>query len=375
LAARQAKAGLAEARSKSLPQLSAVYALDRSDDLSTQLEGSNQAVVKIEQTVYPFSADWIRAQQQAAILEAATLARLETSADVALAVKQLYFSISNADEAIASLGRVEDQLQRLRETILPRFAVGRVPRFDAIKVKTAISDLARTEDQIAADRAAKKAELAQIIGGPADADLRLKALAALPESPDIAAVEGQLPANPTLRVLEQQVFGDELGLKAAKRTRFPDLVTGFEYGDSGTTTSSMPPSWDVTLGLRLPLYDWGLISARVSQQEALRDLSRNRLGIEEQRLRTQLVEASSNARAHLADYRRSTDLLAETHESALAAVDQYKRGAMGILEATDAMNLWLQTLLNGRSAYYSYLADLARLERLSGGATKVSYGD
>ena len=29
----------------------------------------------------------------------------------------------------------------------------------------------------------------------------------------------------------------------------------------------------------------------------------------------------------------------------------------------------------GRNAYYAYLSDLARLERLSGGGTKVAYGD
>ena len=375
LARRQAKAVSDDARSKKLPQLSAVAALDRSDDLSKQLEGSNKAVIRVEQSVYPFSADWVRARQQAAALQTATLGRLETAGDVELAVKQLYFSIANADEALQSLELVEEQLKRLRETILPRFAVGRAPRFDAIKVKTAIADLTRAAESIQTDRAAKKAQLAQIMGAPADSDLRLKTLTALPDLPEEAAVEDQLPSNPSLLVLSQQVRGDELGVAAAKRARFPDLVTGFEYGDSGPTTSSMPPGWDVTVGLRLPLYDWGSVSARVDQQKAQADLSRNRLGQTEQALRTQLVEAASNARSHLADYRRLAELLAETHEAALAEGDQYKRGAVGILEATEAVNLWLQTLLNGRSAYYSYLSDLARLERISGGRTKVAYGD
>ena len=375
LEARQAQAGLAEARGRNLPQLSGVYALEKSDDPSTQLQGSNMAMVRIEQRVYPLSADWMRAQQQAAALQAALLAKLETAGDLDLAVKQLYFSIANADEALRSLGRVEDQLKRLRETILPRFAVGRVPHFDAIKVKVSISDLTRAKELVSADRAAREAELAQIMGLSPDADLQLKALAAVPDPPAPAGIHSQLANNPTLRVLSQQVSGDELGVKAAQRARYPDLLAGFEYGPNGPTTSSMPLSWDVTVGLKLPLYDWGSISARVAQQQAQADLSRNRLRLEEQQVQTRLIEAAAAARAHLSDFRRLAELLDETHEAALAAVDQYKRGALGILEATDALNLWLQTSLNGRGAYYAYLSDLARLERLSGGAAPVAYGD
>jgi outer membrane protein TolC len=375
LAQRQAKAGLDAAKSRRLPQLSAVGALEKSDDAAKQLEGSNAVLARIEQAIYPLSADWVRVQQQAAGLEAAGLARLETGADVELAVKQLYFSILNADEAVASLGRVREQFDRLRETIVPRFAVGRVPHFDVIKVKSATSDLARAGELIEADRAAKKSELAQLIGERAEADLKLKPLAALPALPDTAAVQEQLQSNPTLRVLSQQITANELGIQAAKRERFPSLVTAFDYGDSGTRLSSMPPGWDVTMALRLPLYDWGTIASRVSEQEAQTSLSRNQLQLQEQRLRTQLVEAGADARAHLADYRRLTELVSETHEAALASIDQYRRGALGILEATDALNLWLQASLNGRSAYFSYLSDLARLERLSGGRIQVAYGD
>src|ERR1700674_2493629 len=115
LSERQAKAGLRAAKGRRLPQLSAIGALDKSDDESKQLEGSNKAVLRVEQAIYPLSADWVRTQQQAVAVEAAALGRLESRADVELAVKQLYFFLLNSEAALASMTSVEAELARLRD--------------------------------------------------------------------------------------------------------------------------------------------------------------------------------------------------------------------------------------------------------------------
>ena len=112
-----------------------------------------------------------------------------------------------------------------------------------------------------------------------------------------------------------------------------------------------------------------MISAQVAQGRATEQLAENRLVVERQRIATELVSAWSLARAHYSDEKRLNALLSDVHRAAVVSVDRYRHGGLGILETSDSINLWVQTLLNERGAYYSYLADLARLDRLQGSRT------
>jgi outer membrane protein TolC len=120
------------------------------------------------------------------------------------------------------------------------------------------------------------------------------------------------------------------------------------------------------LAARLPLFDWGLISAQVDQQAARASWSRNQFELEKQKTLADLLEIHAHAAAQLADRERLQELLPDLQQTALASIDRYKTGGSGILETTDAINLWVQTLLNERLAYYTYLMDLAQLKRLTG---------
>ncbi len=75
------------------------------------------------------------------------------------------------------------------------------------------------------------------------------------------------------------------------------------------------------------------------------------------------------AEAHLRDQKRLQTLAASVQKASLVSIQRYRQGAIGIVEVSDALNLWSQNLLNERSAYYNYLLDLAKWERLMGRET------
>lgn len=355
-----------ELKRQNLPALSSLGNFTKSDDPSTQLHDANKAALRVEQSAYPFNSNWARAQQKESEYAGAKLSHIETVQDVDLLVKQLYFSILKDQDAIKSLNQVEEQLKRLLETVLPKYTVGRAPPFDLVKIKSAISDLTRTRELTEAQLIGESSRLAVTLGMESNADIQLKPIPQTTGAPDRADSERNISSNPTLRVLSQQIKSSEHSLKAIQFTRIPSLIAAGEYGYAGQTTDELSLGWDVSIGFRLPLFDWGTISSQVAQEKSTLRIAQNKVQTERQKAASALTESLATAQAHLSDQKRLKDLVPETRQAALTTITYYRRGANGILEVSDAINLWLQTLINERSAYYAYLSDLAQIERLTG---------
>jgi outer membrane protein len=369
----KAKAVLGMADSQKWPKISAIGQYSTSDDISTQLPDDNQALLKAEQNILPFlSSDWMKAGQREAEYQASQTEHTAARQDVDLLVKQLYFAVLRDQDAVSQVARVRGDFQTLLDYLTPQFSVGRVPRFDAVKVKASLADLDRNRALTLAQLAGEKSELAQVLGLKPDADLDLKLVSALPDLP-ANAVDKNLEGNPTLLALTQRADAARIGLDADSFARLPSLDASFRYGYTAPTWESLSQSWDVTVQLNLPLLDWGLISSQADQDRADWQLAQNALENQRQQLVSQLEQAQATAQAYRDDQKRLEALLPQTEQASHAAVKQYRVGAMGIVETTDAVDLWLTTSLNERNAYYSYLTNLAQLERLTGGKWTVKY--
>ncbi len=369
----KAKGALGSAESQKWPRVSAVGQYSTSDDVTTQLPDDNQALLKAEQTLLPFlSPDWKRADQREAEYKASQTEHLASRQDVDLLVKQLYFSILRDRDAVDQVDRVTGDFQTLLNYLTPQFSVGRTPRFDVVKVKASLADLARSRALTLAQLSGEKSELAQLLGLKPQEDLQLKALSALPAFP-ASDVIGDLEGNPSLVALGQRAEAGRIGLESDGFARLPSLDATFRYGYTAPTWESLSRSWDVTVNLNLPLLDWGSISSQADQDRADYELAQNALETQRQQLSSQLLQVQATAKAYQEDQKRLEGLLPEAEQASHAAVKQYRLGAMGIVETTDAVNLWLTTSLNERNAYYSYLSSLSQLERLTGGKWMVKY--
>ncbi|MDE2512029.1 MAG: TolC family protein [Elusimicrobia bacterium] len=373
LAEGRAKAAHAEAVAGLRPQLLINGRLTRSDDASTNLPDDNNATLRLQQSLDPLAPEWAQADQRAAEARAAELSRVETSADVDLQIKQLYFSILQDQDAVASIQKVSEETKKLLDNVLPKFEMGRAPAFDPVKVRLSLADLSLARGLAQSRLDGERETLAMAVGLADSPDLDLAPV--LVDTSDAAtdlstsAVQG----NPTFGTLEQEVRAAELGLTAARRARWPDLTGALEYGYADYTTSGMSRGWAATLNLSMPLYDWGRISAQISRQDGAVREANNRLEARRQEASAQIVRALGEAAAHARDQRALAAILPDVRQAALIEVQRYRLGAAGILEATDAVNLWLNTLLQERASYYSLLADQATLERLTGGRFTAAY--
>ena len=362
-----------DSRRARLPLLVGDGKLTRSDDAATNLPDDNRGLVRLEQSMTPWSPEWVRGRQREAEARAAGFGRVESVQDADLAVKSLYFGILRGEDSVLALDKIERQLNALLDTVLPKFTVGRVAAFDPVKVRVALSDLARTRELLQASLRGDRTALAEALGLDGADGWELSPLSATPALGDEAAAAPGLLDNPTLEALSEQIRAAQFGLSAAKRARAGDLSGAADYGYTGQSTSGMTRAWSVSAALRIPIFDWGRITAQTASEKAAVGLAQNSLQAEKQKATADLIETLATARAHRADQTRLTALLPDVRESALASVERYRRGGTGILEVSDAVNLWLQTLLNERAAYYGYLSDLARLERLTGGRVKIVY--
>jgi outer membrane protein TolC len=373
LAESRAVAVRDDSRRSRLPQLVGDGKLTRSDDASTNLPDDNRGLVRLEQSLAPWSPEWVRGRQREAEARAAGFGRIESVQDADLAVKALYFGILRGEDSVRALDPIERELKDLLDTVLPKFTIGRVAAFDPVKVRVSLYDLARTRDLLQASLRGDRTALAEALGldGPDGWDLA--PLSATPALADESAAAGGLLDNPTLEALGEQISAAQFGLSAAKRARAGDLSGAADVGYTGQSTSGMTRAWSVSAALRIPIFDWGRITAQTAAERAGVELARNSLEAERQKAAADLMETLATARAHRADQSRLAALLPDVRETSRASVARYRRGGTGILEVSDAVNLWLQTLLNERAAYYGYLSDLARLERLTGGRVKVAY--
>lgn len=368
-----AKAAAKQAGSGRLPQLFFSGQLLRSDDASTNLPDDNNATIALEQRLLPFSPGWTRAKQQDALYKAAVLAKVETRQDVDLTVKRLYFSILQTSDTASGIAEVDSELRRLLETVVPKYSVGRAPAFDPIKVRVALADLARDRGALEAQLEQQRETLALIMGLADGSQVALAPLGAFPALPPSGYIDAALESNPTLKAQEKRIEAAQLGVRAAQALRYPDLVGHLDYNYAAQAASQMTAGWTAAVALKVPLFDWGGISAQVRQERVSEEKARAQLEADRQTIRETLTGALAQSKYHQADRQRYLELLSGVHEIAVAGVARYRRGASGILEATDGVNLWLTTLVAERTAYYGYLSDLAQLERLSGESYNAGY--
>ncbi len=370
-----------EAQDALLPQASALGDYQQSNSQSIQAIDINQATLNIAQNISPFSPQWVLARQKRAEYRAAKAEHLATEEDVELEVKTLYLAILKEQDYLTGFSLLQKKLKAMKAALIPRYSVGRVPPFDLVKIEMELSSLDKDQELTQAQLSADKESLALITGFKSGNEIELEALKQIPPLPfnqDSFAKN----TNPRLLALTRQVESSALAVKAARYERYPSLNAGLNYGYEGSNgffnlvpNTNFPGNiyglplesgWNASLSLNLPIWDWGRISSRISQREEEAAMVKSQLSLERQSLQVRFIKWEKLAESHLADKKRMDLLLPQTKEAAKIQIKRYRLGASGILEAADALDIWLKTMVSERDDYYSYLSDLAHIEHLMG---------
>jgi len=182
--------------------------------------------------------------------------------------------------------------------------------------------------------------------------------------------EAAITSRPELAQFEAEKNAAEADVKAARADRWPQLTysinTGFisnslEPGPLGNHTGAQ-----ATVGLTIPIFDWGATRSRIKQAELRAEQAKNSRLIAERQFVQAFYLAHSQALAAQERIALLRQSITDAENNRTASIARYRAGEATITEVIDAEN----TLVTQRVAFYQSLFDYqtakARLARAAG---------
>jgi outer membrane protein TolC len=191
---------------------------------------------------------------------------------VTLAVAASYLLVvaaeSQVDAATAELNTA-DALHNLAQD---REAAGLNPEIDTLRARVELQ--ARRQNLIEANNnlAKQRITLLRVLGLPVHQEIRLVSRVPYRPLPKVAeeeALKRAFATRPDFLALEQQVKAAELQRKAAEAERLPSLGINGDYGVLGTHPDNAFPTWTVSAGLKIPIFEGGRTEADIRQADAV----------------------------------------------------------------------------------------------------------
>ncbi len=200
------------------------------------------------------------------------------------------------------------------------------------------------------------------------------ALPPFPEAERMAANQ-----NPDVRVAVGTLHGANAGVKAAKGAFLPAFFMDADYGIEANDfalhsrnveekAAGVLPNlgYFITVGVNVPVWDWGTLRSKVHQAEFKRDQARVDLSQAQRQLLSTLYSSYNEAAvAHTSveQSRHTADLAAES----LRLINlRYKAGASTALEVVTAENTLTQARNSYDDAEVRYRVALADLQTVTG---------
>ncbi|MCC6712452.1 MAG: TolC family protein, partial [Candidatus Dadabacteria bacterium] len=269
------------------------------------------------------------------------------------------------------------EITRKNKTLLEKFAeiakvtyeVGKAAQQDMITAGVETSKLLEQIEVLESRREIIEARINSLLDRPSDAPLgrpEEPARTPLPFSPEEAETLAE-ENSPALAVKESRVTSGRESLALARKELYPDFVVGLSPGVMGKEGKGMDGVWEVSLGVKVPLYFWRKQSLGV--EEAALDLR----GAEEEyrsanrEVRFSVKESYLNARtaAKLMDlYEKG--IIPQSRLALESAISAYQTGAVDFSVLLDSLVTVFSFELEYERNLAEYLKAIARIEEFTG---------
>jgi outer membrane protein len=308
------------------------------------------------------------------VRSAADLQVEEAEADIALQVRNAYFTVVLADAMVGIAREAYDLADAVVRQVELFQRQGTASEFDVLRARVERDNL--EPGIIEAQNARRLAELnlKRLANLPAERPVA----AATPLTPvvadvDRAALEEALRRRPALRSLDEQVAARSGAVRIARSGYLPTVGMAANFAYQSFPQQVFPldadwrRDWTVTVQAAIPIFDGFRTRGQVQQAQAeLRttELQRDQVwqGLELE-LQAALGEFDA-ARAQI-EARRAT--VAQAQRTLELAELRFRSGLATQLDISSARLLLQQARVNEVQALYNYVNALARLERVSGG--------
>lgn len=292
-----------------------------------------------------------------------------TERGVIAELKTVYYDWYFAEKAIEITEKNKDLLWKFTEIAEAKYEVGNGIQQDVLKAQVENSKFIERLEILRQSKEIIEARIKSIlnrtpdsaIGGPEQIEMTPLTLT----SGEINRLTEE--NAPLLAMRESLIEREEKALELARKELYPDFFVGASPGVMGMPGNGIDGVWEVSLGLKVPLYFWrkqklGIEEAALELQGAEQDYSSTN-----QTLLFSVKESYLNARTseRLLDLYKN-GIIPQSRMSLNSAVSGYQVGSVDFLTLVDN----LVTLFNFELEYERQLAEyqkaLARIEELSG---------
>jgi outer membrane protein TolC len=230
---------------------------------------------------------------------------------VVLAVAGTYLQVIAARARVQSDRTQLETANALYQRTTKQLHFGRATQLDVnrsqIEVLVDQERLSTTED----DLAKQKINLARLTGLPPNPAYQLSDEIPYEAVPQIGledAIKQALEQRPDLEAARAQVTAAEQALTAARAERYPSLSASADYGDTGVPSSTLAPTYTVSVTLNVPIWNGGRTNADIEQAEAA--VSQRRAELED----TQ-SQIESEVRSAFLDLQAASSQVQVAHEN------------------------------------------------------------
>lgn len=293
-------------------------------------------------------------------------------ADIALQVKQAYFSLFWVDQATRIAQEERDVFRRLARIAAKKYETGKASQQDVLKAQLEIS---KVTDRLLLLSQARKAAASRL-----NALLNRSPETPIPTVPEVSFSPLELRVEdlyamarkfrPELRKVRSVIQKNEQGVKLAKRNYYPDFQVMLDYIDIGAGSTTHPKdgrnAWMAAIGITIPLWRK---KPHAAQAEAVLRRNASEALLEN-------VENDTFASIHEFFHEVRTiqeqvdlykySLLPQAEQAFKASEVGYLAGKVDFLNLLDSERMVLMV----KNGYYKALADLgkssAKLERVVG---------
>jgi cobalt-zinc-cadmium efflux system outer membrane protein len=265
---------------------------------------------------------------------------------------------------VTLLEQAASDAKQLLSVTREKFAAGSGPRLDV--VRTAADSARVAAEAVAAERAvgAAAAQLALLIGAPADAELSAAGAPGYPpEAGQLETLSQRLTQHPQLDRDRAQLVAAEAHIEHEQRQRWPLVTPQVTLNQFDPTL----PGTDVIVGIGFEVPLLNLRGPAIARAERERDLARTARALDEQSLRAELRAAylrTAGASDKLRALRQ--EVLPAMQEAKEMTEEGFRSGHVDLIRVIEAQHALLESRVAEVDASAAWARAAADLERASG---------
>lgn len=283
-------------------------------------------------------------------------------------LKEAYFDWFFIDKSIKITNRNKELLQKFTKIAEVKYEVGMGIQQDVLKAQVEVSGFIERLELLAKRKEIVETKIKRILNRPLDSPLGEPEEITKSELTTTLAeiIDATSEHAPLLKSSSEIVDSREESLKLAKKQYLPDFILGATYFNRDWGNGDLDDIWQVSLGLRVPLYYWR--KEKFGVREAALDVSQARENYESTKnnLLFQVKDnyiTATTAEKLIELYQ--TGIIPQSTLSLESAISGYQVGNIDFLTLLNN----LITLFNFELEYYKQLTEyqkaLARIEEIA----------